>query len=111
MDDFAAKLTLIEHESNVVLEDLPAGVTRDRVQHVATLVRLLRLRIDVASSLILPAQSALNEEQRDFAAKLRLAQEEAQRALRELKPGMARERLQHIATLAELLRLRFPVPG
>jgi hypothetical protein len=55
-EDFAAKLTLIEWEANVVLEDLPTGAVRDRVQHIATVARLLRLRLDVASSVILPPQ-------------------------------------------------------
>jgi hypothetical protein len=55
-EDFAAKLTLIEWEANVVLEDLPMGAVRDRVQHIATVARLLRLRLDVASSVILPPQ-------------------------------------------------------
>jgi hypothetical protein len=55
-EDFAAKLVLIEREAKFVLEDLPPGVSRDRVQHIATVARLLRARLDVASSLILPAQ-------------------------------------------------------
>ena len=54
-EDFAAKLTLIDREANLVLEDLLSGATRERVQHIAMLARLLRLRLDVASSVILPA--------------------------------------------------------
>ena len=103
--DFAAKLTLIERESNLVLEDLPPGALRERLQHIATLARLLCLRLDVASSLILPAQASANDEQRDFAAKLQLACSEAQLALREIVPGIARDRVQHIATLCEQLRV------
>ena len=54
-EDFAAKLTLIEWEAKLLLEDLSPGVIRDRVQHIATVARLLRLRLDVASTVILPA--------------------------------------------------------
>lgn len=53
-EDFAAKLILIEREATFVLEDLPPGVSRDRVQHIATVARLLRARLNVASSVILP---------------------------------------------------------
>jgi hypothetical protein len=53
-EDFAAKLILIESQANLVLEDLAPGLTHDRVQHIATIARLLRMRLDVASSLILP---------------------------------------------------------
>jgi hypothetical protein len=55
-EDFAAKLILIEQEANRVLEDLHPGVMRDRVQHIATVAQLLRARLNVASSLILPAR-------------------------------------------------------
>jgi hypothetical protein len=55
-EDFAAKLILIEREANLVLEDLHPGVMRERVQHIATVARLLRARLNVASSLIIPAQ-------------------------------------------------------
>ena len=48
----------------------------------------------------------MNQEQADFAAKLLLIQSEAQLVLRELPPGAARDRLQHIATVAEILRAR-----
>lgn len=53
-EDFAAKLTLIERECKLVLEDLRPGITRDRVQHISTIAQLLRARLDVASSLIVP---------------------------------------------------------
>jgi hypothetical protein len=102
-EDFAAKLTLIDREANLVLEDSPPGATRERVQHIAMLARLLRLRLDVASSVILPAQAVRNEEQRDFAARLHLACNEARAALRELAPGIVRDRVQHIATLCDQL--------
>lgn len=48
----------------------------------------------------------MNEEQADFAAKLLLIQTEAKLVLRDLPPGAARDRLQHIATVAEILRAR-----
>ena len=56
-EDFAAKLTLIERECKLVLEDLRPGITRDRVQHISTIAQLLRARLDVASSLIVPPSS------------------------------------------------------
>jgi hypothetical protein len=56
-EDFAAKLALIEHEANLAAEDLPPSLIRDRVQHIATMARLLKSRLDVASSLILPGSS------------------------------------------------------
>jgi hypothetical protein len=52
--DFAVQLLLIEREAKFVLEDLRPGVTRERVQHIVTIASLLRARLDVASSLILP---------------------------------------------------------
>jgi hypothetical protein len=55
-DDFAAKLLLIETEAKLALEDLPPGVMRSRLQHIATIAALLRARLDVASSVILPAK-------------------------------------------------------
>jgi hypothetical protein len=54
-EDFAAKLILIEQEAKLVLEDLPPGVMRDRLQHIVTVASLLRARLDVASSVIVPA--------------------------------------------------------
>ena len=45
----------------------------------------------------------MNEEQQDFAAKLLLIQNEANFVLRDLPPGSVRDRLQHIATVAEML--------
>ena len=55
-EDFAAKLILIEQEAKLVLEDLRPCVMRDRVQHIVTMAQLLRSRLNVASSVILPAQ-------------------------------------------------------
>ena len=55
-EDFAAKLILIEQEAKLVLEDLRPSVMRDRVQHIVTIAQLLRARLNVASSVILPMQ-------------------------------------------------------
>ena len=54
-DDFAAKLLQIEEQANMALVDLPAGLTRDRVQHIAIVARMLRYRLDVVSIAILPS--------------------------------------------------------
>jgi len=59
-EDFAAKLVLIEQEAKLVLEDLPPGVMRERLQHIITTASLLRARLDVASSVILPGQPPKN---------------------------------------------------
>ena len=55
-EDFAAKLTMIEREAKLALEDLPPSVIRDRVQHIAIVARLLRARLDIVSSIVLPAE-------------------------------------------------------
>ena len=44
--DFAAKLALMEREAQLVLEDLPPGVMRDRLKHIMTIAALLRERIE-----------------------------------------------------------------
>jgi hypothetical protein len=44
--DFAAKLFQMEREAQLVLEDLPPGLMRDRMKHIITLAALLRERID-----------------------------------------------------------------
>lgn len=54
-DDFAAKLLQIEEQANMALNDLPAGLTRDRVQHIAIVARMLRYRLDVAAIVVLPS--------------------------------------------------------
>lgn len=38
------------------LNDLPAGLTRDRVQHIAIVARMLRHRLDVAAIVVLPGE-------------------------------------------------------
>jgi hypothetical protein len=43
--DFAAKLLLIRNEANFVLRDLPPGIVRDRLQHIATVAEMLLARI------------------------------------------------------------------
>jgi hypothetical protein len=57
-DDFAAKLLQIEEQANMALNDLPAGLTRDRVQHIAIVARMLRYRLDVASIVVLPSRDS-----------------------------------------------------
>ena len=54
--DFAAKLVLIEQEARLVVEDLHPGPLRDRIQNLLTVTQLLRARLTVASSVILPSQ-------------------------------------------------------
>ena len=58
-EDFAARLALIENEANLAAEDLPPSLIRDRIQHIATMARLLKSRLDVASSLILPGHASI----------------------------------------------------
>jgi hypothetical protein len=48
----------------------------------------------------------MNDEQRDFAAKLELIETEANRAAEELPPSVLRDRVQHIAVVAHLLNAR-----
>jgi len=54
-DDFAAKLLQIEEQATMALNDLPAGMTRDSVQHIAIVARLLRYRLDVDAIVVLPS--------------------------------------------------------
>jgi hypothetical protein len=51
----------------------------------------------------------MNEEREDFAAKLLLIESEAELLLRELPPGVPRDRLQRVAITAKLLRERLGV--
>jgi hypothetical protein len=57
-EDFILKLLIIEHEANLILEDLPPGLMRNRVQHIATTAKLLKARLDVAAPLITRPQPA-----------------------------------------------------
>jgi hypothetical protein len=52
----------------------------------------------------------VNEEQKDFVAKLELIYTEASVLLRGVEPGVMRERLSHIAAVAEALLLRLGAP-
>jgi hypothetical protein len=52
----------------------------------------------------------MNDEQQDFAAKLFLMEREARLVLEDLPPGLMRDRLKHIITLAALLRERIDPP-
>jgi hypothetical protein len=92
--DFAAKLTVIEWGANLVLEDSPPIAIRDYVQNIATVARLMRLSLDVAS----------NRVQEDFAAKLVLIELQASRALDELPPGVMRDGMQRITAVVRLLK-------
>jgi hypothetical protein len=56
--DFAAKLQQIEEQANLALADLPPGLTRDRVQHIAIVSRMLRYRLDVAAIVVLPSRGS-----------------------------------------------------
>ena len=53
-EDFGAKLLQIEEQANMALQDLEPGLTRDRVQHIAIVARMLRYRLDVVSIAVLP---------------------------------------------------------
>jgi hypothetical protein len=57
-DDFSAKLLQIEEQANMALNDLPAGLTRDRVQHIAIVARMLRHRLEVAAIVVLPSRDS-----------------------------------------------------
>ena len=52
----------------------------------------------------------MNDERQDFAAKLFLMEREAKLVLEDLPPGLMRDRLKHIITLAALLRERIDPP-
>ena len=109
LEDFAAKLMLIEQEARLVLEDLRSAGMRERVEHFLTVAQLLRARLNVASNVILAPQQP-NEEQRDFAARLHQVESQAKLVLRDQPAGSVRDRLQHIATVAEMMRGRI-APG
>ena len=51
----------------------------------------------------------MNDEQEDFAAKLELIEREAALAVQELPPSVVRDRVQHIAIVAQLLKARLSV--
>jgi hypothetical protein len=46
--DFASKLELIRNEASGVLRGLPPGVMRERLQHIASVVESLLLRLGAA---------------------------------------------------------------
>jgi hypothetical protein len=58
-EDFAVRLRGIENEANLIADDVPIGITRNRVLHIATTARLLRLRFDVATNLIEPRRGKI----------------------------------------------------
>lgn len=51
----------------------------------------------------------MNEDERDFAAKLELIEREATLAAEELPPSVVKDRVQHIAVVAQLLKSRLDV--
>ena len=51
----------------------------------------------------------MNGEQEDFAAKLALIEREASLAAQDLPPSIVRDRVQHIAVVAQLLKARLDV--
>ena len=108
-EDFFAKLLIIEHEANLVAEDLTLGSPRTRIEQIATIARLLRFRLNVVPGAILPGKP-WNEEQKDLAAKLELMRKEASEMMRGLPPGVVRERLNHITALADLVLARLGAP-
>ncbi len=57
-DDFAAKLLQIEEQANMALNDLPAGLTRDRERRRLRVARMLRHRLDVAAVVVLPSRDS-----------------------------------------------------
>jgi hypothetical protein len=55
--DFAAKLSQIEEQANSALQELPPGLVRNRVQHIAVVARMLRSRMEDGSVLVVPASA------------------------------------------------------
>jgi hypothetical protein len=55
--DFAAKLSQIEEQANSALQELPPGLVRNRVQHIAVVARMLRSRMEDGSVLVVPANA------------------------------------------------------
>jgi hypothetical protein len=54
---FAAKLSQIEKQANSALQELPPGLVRNRVQHIAVVARMLRSRVEDGSVLVVPASA------------------------------------------------------
>jgi hypothetical protein len=52
--DFAAKLSQIEEQANSALQELPPGLAKNRVQHIAVVARMLRSRLEDRSVLVVP---------------------------------------------------------
>jgi hypothetical protein len=55
--DFAAKLLQIEEQANSALQELPAGLVKNRVQHIAVVARMLRSRVEDGSVLVVPGNA------------------------------------------------------
>ena len=56
--DFVEKLLLIEQESTRLAAALPPGVMRSRAEHIATIARLLKARIDVFAPVIVQSRES-----------------------------------------------------
>jgi len=54
--DFFEKLLRIEQEAIKLGQDLPPGAMRIRAEHIATVLGLLKARLDVFGPVILPAK-------------------------------------------------------
>jgi hypothetical protein len=50
--DFVEKLLLIELEARKLAESLPEGLARGRADHIATVARLLKARLDIFAPVI-----------------------------------------------------------
>ena len=52
--DFFDRLLVLQREAAKLAEDLPPGPLKSRAQHIAVVASLLKARLDVFSSVILP---------------------------------------------------------
>jgi hypothetical protein len=51
--DFVEKLMLLEREATTLADALPPGVNRSRAEHIATVAKLLKARMDIFGPVIL----------------------------------------------------------
>lgn len=51
--DFVEKLLFIEQEATKLAETMPAGAARGRAEHIATVARLLKARLDIFAPVII----------------------------------------------------------
>jgi hypothetical protein len=57
--DFVEKLLLIEQEAKKLAETLPAGAARGRAEHIATVARLLKARLDIFGPVIVQSRNVV----------------------------------------------------